>query len=261
MGESSDLNILHPTAGREALSRESIQHVANVVTLIEAQASKDLSETRAADENQQFQQYILSHDQTLLAKNVTVSVLPSRDEVALGDAKDYEPSKTKHFYAGRDPTILQKFSSEQANLLHISQANPRRNLQLRYLKEISKIDEVPETTIVERIPEGELTLDEVMLLIRLRAVLIDDYFMPNVDLALATISHGVAFHVEMKGDILHIAITRDMPPLRIVVETYRSRAKYFTALWSTSSVSTSIRISATMFLLPLNKAAMRCIAG
>jgi molecular chaperone HtpG len=222
-----NLNILHPTAGREALSRDSIQHVANLVALIEAHVSVDVADTKAADENQQFQQYILSQGQTPLAKNVTVSVLPARDEVPLGKTKDYEKSKAKHFYAGRDSTVLQRFSSEQANLFHVSQANPRRNLQLRYLKEISKMEEVPEKTIVERVPEAQLTFDEAMFLVRLRGVLLEDYFMPDADVAFAAISHGVAFHVEQKGEVVHIAIARDMPALRVAIETYRAAREVF----------------------------------
>src|SRR5205085_10462529 len=55
-----NLNILHPTAGREALSRESIQHVANIIELLEAEVSKDIAQSQAADQNQHFQNYILS---------------------------------------------------------------------------------------------------------------------------------------------------------------------------------------------------------
>ena len=223
-----NLNILHPTAGREALSRESIQHVANLVAMIEAEASKDLAETRAADQNQQFQQYILSQDLIPLAKNIKITVLPARDEeVTLSEVKGYEPSKTKHFYTGQDATILQRFASEQANLFHVSQANPRRKLQLRYLKEISGIEEVPEKTIVDYIPPAQLTLDEAMFLVRLRGVLLDDYFMPDIEAAFAKISHGVTLHIEKKGDILHIAIDRDMPAVRMVVESYRAAREVF----------------------------------
>src|SRR6266704_1673583 len=222
-----NLNILHPTAGREALSRESIQHVANLVSLIEGEASKDLAEEGAANQNQHFQQYILSQSLIHLGKHVRITVLPANHEVALGEVKDYEPSKTNHFYSGRDPTILQRFASEQANLFHVSQANPRRNLQLRYLSEISKINEVPEKTIVDRILATKLTLDEAMFLVRLRGILLDDYFMPDVDAAFATISHGVAFHVEQKGDVLHISIARDMPDVRMVVESYRAAPEVF----------------------------------
>jgi molecular chaperone HtpG len=222
-----NLNILHPTAGREALSRESIQHVANLIAMIEAEASRDLADTRAADRNQQFQQYILTHGHIDLAKWVGITVLPSTHEVPLGEVTSYEPSKAKHFYAGADSTVLQRHSSEQANLFHVSQANPRRTLQLRYLNEIAKVEEVPEKTIVEPVPQNELTFDEGMFLVRLRGVLLDDYFMPDVDARFATISHGVALHIEPKDKVLQIAIARDMPAARMVIESYRSAREVF----------------------------------
>ena len=223
-----NLDILHPTAGREALSRESIQQVANLVSMLEGEVSKDLAETGAADQNQQFQKYILSQGLIHLASNVRISVLPARDEpVTLGQLKGFEPSKANHFYTGQDPTILQRFASEQANLFHISQVNPRRKLQVRYLREFSEVVEVPETTIVDRISATQLTLEEAMFLLRLRGILLDDYFMADIDVAFATISHGVAFHIEKRGDILHISITRDMPAVRMVVESYNAAREVF----------------------------------
>ena len=223
-----NLDILHPTAGREALSRESIQQVSVLASLIEAEASNDLAGTSAADQNQQFQQYILSQGLIQLAKNVSISVLPARDEdVALGKVRDYEPSKSKLFYSGHDSTIMQRFANEQANLFHVSQVNPRRKLQLRYLNEVSKIAEVPEKTIVDRIPPNQLTLEEVMFLVRLRGVLLDDYFMPDVDVSFARISHGVAFHIEKKDDTITIFIAHDMPAVRMPVETYRTAPELF----------------------------------
>ena len=223
-----NLNILHPTAGREALSRESILHVANLVSMMEAEASRDLAETDAANQNQQFQQYILSQGLIQLAKNVTITVLPARDEeVTLGEVKGYEPAKTRHFYSGREATILHRFASEQVNLFHVSQAAPRRKLQLRYLREISIIEEVPEETIVDRIPAMQLTLEEAMVLVRLRGVLLEDYFMSDVDAAFAKISHSVALHIEKREDVLHISIARDMPAVRMVVESYRAAREVF----------------------------------
>ncbi|KPL23577.1 MAG: hypothetical protein AMJ75_05810 [Phycisphaerae bacterium SM1_79] len=223
-----NLNILNPTAGREALSRESIQHVANLVAMTEAEVSKDIAETRFADQNQQFQQYILSQGLIPLAKNVKITVLPTRDkEVTLGEVKEYEPSKTKLFYIGQDATILQRFASAQANLFHVSQTIPRRKLQLRYLREISGIEEVPEKTIVDPIPPTQLTLDEAMFLVQVRGVLLNDYFMPDTEVVFAEISHGVQLYIEKKGDILHIAIHRKMPAVRLVVESYRAAHEVF----------------------------------
>ncbi len=223
-----NLNILHPTAGREALSRESIQHVANLTNLIEAEVSEDLAKTSAVDQNQQFQQYILLKGLLPLAKNIKITILPDRDEdVTLGEVKDYEPSKKKHFYTGQDATTLQRFASEQANLFHLSQTNPRRKIQLRYLREISGIEEVPDETIVDLIPHTQLTVDEVRFLVHLRGTLLNDYFMPDIDAAYARISHGVTLHIERKEKILHIAIDRDMQAARMVIESYRGAHEVF----------------------------------
>ena len=228
LGGIVNVSILTPTAGREALSRDSIRFVASLVSLIEAEASKDIAETDSADRNQQFQQYILSHGLIPLAKNVEIGVLPGRNQqVPLGDAQDFEPAKGKLFYAGHDSTIQRRFSGEDANLFQVSQVNPRRKLQLRFLRNLSTIDEVPERVIVDRISQTHLTLEEAMFLVRLKGVLLDEYFMPNVDAAFATISHGVSLHIESQGDALRISVARDMPAVRMVVEAYRSAPEVF----------------------------------
>jgi molecular chaperone HtpG len=227
LGGFVNLAILHPTAGREALSRESIQHVAGLVAMIEAEASHDIAATVAADHNQNFQQYILNNGLTRLAHNVTITVLPSRSDVALGALPSFELTKTKLFYTGREATVLQRFATEQNNLLHLSQANPRRKLQMRYLQTILKIDQAPETTIVERIPATQLTIEEAMCLVRIRGVLRDDYWLPEVDLAFANISHGVAFHVEKTDQALSVSIARDMPAVKLPIEAYRSAQDVF----------------------------------
>ena len=166
-----NLSILHPTAGREALSRESIQHVAQLVAMAEAESARDISDTASADRNQHFQQYILSQGLIDLARNVKIAKLPGKDEqIALCEVQGYESGKQKHFYTGTDPTVLERFSSEQANLFHVSQINPRRKLQHRYLREITKMEEVPNSIIVDLLPPSELTLDEAMFLVRLRGV-------------------------------------------------------------------------------------------
>ena len=222
-----NLNMLHPTAGREALSRESIQHVANLTAMIEAEVSIDMAQRPEADQNQQFQQYILSHGKIDLAGNVKITVMPSRDEVRLAGVMDYEPAKKKHHYAGRDDTILKRFGNEQTNLFHVSQANPRRKLQLRYLSQITNLEQVPEKTIVDRIPQSQLAIDEAMFLVRLRGILLDDYLMPDVNAAFAEISHGVVFDVQKKEEVLYISIARNFPAVTMVVECYKTARDVF----------------------------------
>ena len=222
-----NLDVLQPTAGREALSRESIQHIANLVALVEAEASVDLADTDAADNNQQFQQYILSNGLIDLAGGVGISTQPSGDMIPLREVSDYQPEKNKLYYSGKDATILARFANERANLFHISQTNPRRNLQLSFLRQFTTVPEVPDTTRVDKVPQAELSLEEVMFLIRVRNVLLDDYLMPDTETHFATISHGVAVHTQSEGDNLHIAIERSLPTVSVVTECYRTARDVF----------------------------------
>ncbi len=222
-----NLNILQPTAGREALSRESIQHVANIVEMLEAEVSKDIAKTGAADQNESFLNYINQRGLTDLAGNVKVLILPSDAQVPLAQIPAYEPEKPKHFYSGRDQSTLNRFASENANLLHVSHANPRRNLQLGYIRSVLRIEEVPDRIHVELIAPSKLTIEEAIFLIRVRGVLIDDYLLSDVDVALASISHGVAFRVEVVQGVVKIAIEKTLPALALVMECYRTARDVF----------------------------------
>ena len=222
-----NLDILRPTAGREALSRESVQHVAGLVQLIEAGTSMAIAEHPAADNNQQFQRYIMANKKIDLAKNVGIMVRPAEKMVPLAEVSNYEPEKSKHSYAGTDATILARFATDQSNLFHVSPNNPRRDLQVRYLRQYAHLESVPEKTIIDRIPATSLTLEEAMFLVKLRGVLLDDYLMPNVEASFAGISHGVEFYTEDKEGSLEIVIRRDAPAVRTVIECYRTARDVF----------------------------------
>ena len=222
-----NLDFLKPTAGREALSRESIQHIANLVALVEAEASADLANTPAADNNQQFQQYILSNRLINLAGRVGITVQPTGDMIALGEVRGYEPEKTRQYYAGKEATILSRYANQRANLFHVSQANPRRNLQLRFLSQFTDVPQVPDKPSVDKVPQTELSLDEAMFLVRVRQVLLDDYLMPDTEVHLATISHGVAVDVQSESGALQISIERNLPTVSVVVEYYRTARDVF----------------------------------
>ena len=227
LGGFVNLDILHPTAGREALSRESIKVVADLVDIIEAEISSDIANTGQADNNEAFQRYILSKGRIALAKNIGINVRPAEEMVPLGEVEEHEPEKTRHYYLGRDATILNQFANQQANLFHLSQANPRRTLQLKYLNQYTNLGEVPDETRVNEIPASELSLEEAVFLVRLRGVLLDDYLMSDCDASFADISHGVQFHLESRQETLHISIARDFPAVGLVIECYKTSRDVF----------------------------------
>ncbi len=227
-GGFANLSLLNPTAGREALSRESIQHVSNLVSMVEAEVSRSVADNTLADRNSAFQQYILSHGKTEWAGNVSVEVLPLDKPIALGAVRDECHGKKLHHYAGRDQSILRMFASEDSRLVHISQSNPRRKLQLRYVTNVLSIPEVPDrATVLEEYSQLQLTMGEAALLIRVALVVADDYLLPNVKLSFARISHGVQFLVSKEPDDLQIKVARDAATVRQVVECYETAREVF----------------------------------
>lgn len=223
-----NLNILKPTAGRDALDEESIQHARNLLKMIEVEVSKIISDTSVADKNQQFQKYILSNNLINLAKNVKIQIHPDGDKtIELGSVENYEPDKSKRYYKGKDPVIVKSFANEQANLFHVSQNDPRRNLQVRYLKQFTKLEEAPDEVFVDPISESIITFEEKMFLSEVRSILFNDYLIFDADVVFATISHGVFSNVEKKNNKLCIFIARETPAVSAAIKCYKETLGVF----------------------------------
>ena len=228
LGGHANLSILEPTAGREALSRESIEHVNRLVRMAEATISDVIADDDAADRNTAFLEYVLAEGKLHLAHRVAIQALPDDQHLPLGQVMDRYRDKKLYYYAGRDQSILQTFASDQACVLHVSQQNPRRKLQLRYLKEILHVEEVPDRpTITREYRPAELLLSEASFLARLLFVLTEDYLLADVDIAFADISHGVTAVVSKDGDLVRIRVARASPAVRAVVGTYTSAREVF----------------------------------
>lgn len=223
-----DLAILQPTAGREALSRESIEHVHRLIALVEATVSEVISDIpKVADRNVAFLQYVLASGPVELAKNVTVEVLPEKQGITLGKVVEHCAGKKCHYYSGRDPAILQTFASEESYLLNVSDAKPRRQLQLQYIRRLN-VPEVPDRATVTKEYSGvELSFAEAALVVRTAATLAEDYLLPNVEIRFADISHGVTILVEKPSDTIVLYLAKDSAAIKPVVQCYRSAYEVF----------------------------------
>ena len=229
LGGAVNLDILQPTAGREALSRASILHVAALVELLEGCVTRQLSETEHADRNASFQQYISSRGLTDLAGMVRVRALPGNEDIALCEISGRSSGKHRLMYGGQDATVIDRFATEQSELFHVSQKNPRRKIQLRYLRSLG-IEEVPDKVVVEPIPSTDLAIDLAMVLLRLHRILVEDYLMTNGELVLATVSHGVQVHVEKTGEVVRVALNKTNSSLKALIQSYETARDVFDGL-------------------------------
>lgn len=227
LGGVANFGILHPTAGREALSRDSISHLYNIVDMAEYAISHRLADTALADRSSGFLGYVHQHNKLDWVSNVTIDVMPDRTSLRLADIAGRSSGKG-HFYTGRDAEVIATFATPDSPLLCVAQSNPRKAIQIRYLREVARVPEVPDRAMVTAVHEGPmLSFEEAAFLVRITTVLADDYLLPNATVYLADISHNVTVLVQSKGESVDIYLARRMDAIASIVGCYRTAPEVF----------------------------------
>jgi molecular chaperone HtpG len=228
LGGVANLSFLKPTAGREALSRESISQVTQLVGLAEWAASYALAETDMSDKNNAFLQWVINNNQFGLAKNISILVRPDDSDVALAKLKEIIGGRTAHYYLGSDLQIIRTFANEGSCLLSVAQSNPRRAVHLNYINNVLKIPQVPDSVqVVRTYGPQELNSKEVSVLVRIASILRDDYLISDAEPVLADISHNVLVYPQKKGEQLKIYIARSSPFLPNLIGFYDKAYELF----------------------------------
>jgi molecular chaperone HtpG len=228
LGGLANLTILHPTAGREALSRDSISHLNSIIHMAEYAISEKLGATAYSDRSTSFMHYVVTNNKLEWASNITIEMQPTNENIRLADVPSKMAGKG-YFYRGRDPKMIETFASEESPLLCVSQSNPRMGIHTRYLRDLLKVPEVPDTAKVTKAYDGpDLSYEEAVFLVRVATVLNDDYLLPNASLRFADITHKVTVLVERDGDNVHIYIARGMSAIQPILKCYRTAPEVFT---------------------------------
>jgi molecular chaperone HtpG len=227
-GGIANLSILTPTAGREAISRESIEHVNKLIGVVEAAVSDEISETEYADRNTQFMQYVVSNHKYELASRISIEVKPEEEQVELRKIPEHCRERTTHYYTGSDPSLIKTFSSEGACLLSLSQSNPRRQIHNHFIRNVLKIEEIPDRPQRTKVfDKGKLTMGELALTIRIAVTMDEFYLIGNVEVFFAEISHGVGYQVEKQGDVIYVYLNREANSIKPIKECYKTAYEVF----------------------------------
>jgi len=230
LGGIANLSFLTPTAGREALGRESIAQVQQIIDATEKVIAEQISQTNFADLSGVFLSYINSHNRYDLAENVTVEVHPERESVRMVDVKQHAVNRHLHYYTGRDPSMIQQFSTAESALIVISQVNPRRQIQNQFVTTILRITAIPDqATVTREYSSRELSIAEAALSIRISTTLADDYFLNDFEVQFVDITHGAQFLVEGGQQKGKLRIARNCAPVSPLLECYDTALEVFSA--------------------------------
>lgn len=216
-----DLPVLSPTAGREAISRESIALVGRFVRLAEQASAELLASTEYADQNGAFLTWAAAGRRADLARNVRIVVFPSGESIPLKDVPR-NPSNSL-YYTGTDAELISMFSSGDNVLYQVAQASARRQIQLRTLL-TNGIHSVPDSaTVLHEFSPRDLSTSEASILVQIGAILREDYLVVDAEIVFAKISHSVVVFPQKNGEFLRLFLARDasvFAPLRQVFEEH-----------------------------------------
>lgn len=193
-GGLADFKSLQPTAGREAVSRESTSMVQNILNHVERFWADTIASYEMADGYRDFMAYADRHFSVAMVSNIRIQkggsdnvTIPLGKVLANGDYA---------FYRGSDPQMLKSILSSGKQILIPSSDPLRKRIQLRYL-ETMHIDEQRDHIEVTKVyTRTEIGSEGFMFLDDVRRTIEDDYVLQNVTVCFADITMGVNILVE-----------------------------------------------------------------
>ena len=227
-GGVADLQVLEPTAGREALTSEGVQLLQAMMLEIDAFVSVRLSNFDTCNASTPFMQWVYSHGRYDLAGRLTIEVA-GREETSLEKKVALAASHSIHFYGGVDPNVIKTFSSEDSTLLILSRTSPRRQCQEGYLARHASVQAIPDRPMVGAIEEKSGSRWGVAY--RLETIIEDDYFV-QAAVVFAQISHGVSVLLEPNGPggKPRIVLASDASGITTLMQIYETHIEAFRSL-------------------------------
>jgi molecular chaperone HtpG len=170
-GGVADMQGFQPTAGREALTTDSMQLLQNVITDIDSYISLLLSTRPEADSSTPFMQWVCAHGRYELCGHLKISMHPG-ERAPLEEIKARTVTGPMPMYDGADQTIIASYSSEDRPLLILARNNPRKQCELNYLQRHCKVQAVDNAPRIDKLtPEKEWTSAQSALAFRIQSIL------------------------------------------------------------------------------------------
>ena len=188
-GGVADFSFLEPTAGRETVSRQSNQYLQQILFAVETEWAKVVSRYEIADTYRDFLVYLNNHFSLELAQKITIGFGESDILLSTVNSQDYA------FYPGSNQSTRRSLVSSGVKILFPSQEQPRRSIQLKYLR-AKGLEEKKDEIRVIPIDDNVLSSAEFLLVDDIKRVIEDDYIIQDVKVVLAEITMEVNVKVE-----------------------------------------------------------------
>lgn len=217
-----NLKLLTPTAGRDAISRESIDFVTRLISIADDLVAEKLSQTPMADNSREFQQYVRSHKKYDLANNIAINIAGGEERITLGEINKVTKGKMVYFYQGSDKALQNSYLDKNNMVLVPANDYTRKMIQIAVLKKKGIPEISDEIKVLREYKDEDLSVSEITIKVRIQNIMTDQYFINNCEIHYAVISHNVSVKIEKIQDKLVIYLAKDSKDLAYLTELYES---------------------------------------
>lgn len=214
-----NLSNLQPTAGREALTTDSLNFIQGLVAPIEQYVCEKLSKLSQADSSQSFMNWVIAHSRYELCAKLKMNIEPGKNKL-LGEIEQESKVKALNTYLGNDPQTISTFASEESPLLIFATTNPRQRCEKMYLEKYCDTNPIPNSPqILKTRSPDELSYAEGSLKFRLESILDEDYFLKS-NVQFGEISHNLPMLVTNDGASTSVTLNAEAPVIQMILNLY-----------------------------------------
>ena len=222
-----NLLTLVPTAGREAVSRESTSFVSKIIRIADDIVANEIAKHPMANNSRELHAYIRSNRRYDLAGFIEIPVGKTEVSIKLKDVQKVIDGKTVYYFKGNSKDALEALKDNSNIILTFSNDYNRAHIQQQVLIQKS-IPEIKDDVRIKKIYNDlELESAEIAILMRTRMVIEDDYSLSNFKLSYADISHNLSIYLQEEDGIIHILFSRSSTEFDYLKTVYKDNYALF----------------------------------
>lgn len=223
------INLLNlvPTAGREAVSRESAAFVSKLISLADSIVAEEIAKYPLANNSRELHNYIRSFKRYDLAGFIEIPIGKSEQSIKLKDVQTIIDGKKVYYFRGNNKETIESLKDNSNLILTFSNDYNRAHIQQQVLLK-KLIPEIKDDIRIMKVYEDlDLTSEEIAILMRTRMVIEDDYSLTNFKLSYAEISHGLSITVRDEQGIAHMFFSRSTTEFDYLKTIYKDSYSLF----------------------------------
>ena len=224
-GGVADFLFLNPTAGREALTTESMHILQRIVSAVDEFVSLRLAERPESNASAPFVAWAAKRRRFDLCSNLRVRMEPG-DTVPLHEVRKLSEEAPVLVYSGTDKATVEH-ASEDRPIIMLTRGSPRRDCELRFLRKFCSIEELSdEPKVLKEKSSLETSAAEKALAFRLGSILSNDYFLES-HVRFGQISHSLPVLVLRRKTPVEIFLDPSGGTVRLILDLYENQYSAF----------------------------------